>query len=43
MAKKDQSEVVPTPGPTQKTKTYLCKPQRPRLRVVKYKKICKNC
>jgi hypothetical protein len=42
MAKMDKREVVAPVEPAN-VKKFICKPPRPRLRVVKYQKICKNC
>mgnify|MGYP003297519279 CR=1 FL=1 len=42
MAKNDKPVDVPIVVTT-KAKTFICKPPRPRLKVVRYKKVCKNC
>lgn len=42
MAKIDKQEVE-APTETVNVKKFICKPPRPRLKVVRYQKICKNC
>lgn len=42
MAKVGKREVEAPIEPTG-VKKYICKPPRPRLKVVRVQKICKNC
>lgn len=42
MAKKDSEVAEPRPA-LKNVKKFICKPPRPRLCVVRWQKICKNC
>lgn len=42
MAKNDRRQIETSVEP-QNTKKFICKPQRPRLKVVKREKVCKIC